>query len=360
MFYQWQWCDVVMVIAVIPMLMYQFLLVRPDVKKMLKAPDVLIFLLIALLTVSFLRDTVSYREYIKVLSAFLLFFMGRLYYDRIQECNDALAISSYLIVYLNFFYRIVRFGAGLFRVSNADGDFYYYDTDMAYAMILAFVFIAMFAKKSVLKIITLVLVCPYMILFSDADIQKIIFVMVIAVLMLYFVDVALRKRTVAMAGMGILIAISIVGVVMIYLPLVDVQIPLLDRLIYSSRILNPANMKSRYFEWQNVIAANWPSDIPGYLLGIGMNTSLPLKSLYLKIIYSLGIVGIVLSGLLAISVCKAALNTRDRRSFYILAAIAFLTFLSGVTINSMETTQMSWFVMLFAGMVVSAKEETVS
>ena len=360
MFYQWKWCDVAMVIAVIPMLMYQFLLVRPDVKKMLKVPDVIIFILIALFTISFLKDTVSYREYIKVLSAFLLFFMGRLYYDRIQECNDALAISSYLIVYLNFFYRIVRFGAGLFSVSNADGDLYYYDTDMAYAMILAFVFIAMFAKKSVLKILTLVLVCPYMILFSDADIQKIIFALVLAVLALYFVDVALRKRAFAMTGMGILMVLSIMGVIALYLPLFDIHVPALDQVIYSIRIFNPGNMNSRYSEWKSVMDVNWPSDIAGYLFGIGMNTTLPLKSLYMKIIYSLGIAGIVLAGLLMIFVYKAALFAKDRKSFYILAAIALLTLLSGVTINSMETTQMSWFMMLFAGMVVSADEEAAS
>ena len=56
----------------------------------------------------------------------------------------------------------------------------------------------------------------------------------------------------------------------------------------------------------------------------------------------------------------AGLFAKDRKSFYILAAIALLTLLSGVTINSMETTQMSWFMMLFAGMVVSADEEAAS
>ncbi len=114
MLYQLQWLDLVMVIAVIPMLMYQYLLVRPDVKKMLRIPDVIIFALILLITVSFAKDTVSYREYVKVLSAFLLYFMGRLYYDRIIECDDALSLASYCIVYLNFLHRIAVFGFGIF------------------------------------------------------------------------------------------------------------------------------------------------------------------------------------------------------------------------------------------------------
>ena len=144
MFYAWKWLDVAMVILAVIMLAYQYLLVRPDLKSMVRAGDIAVVALIILSTVSFLKDISAYQAYFKVMSAFLMYFMGRLYYDRILECDDALALSSYLIVYINFIHRIVAFGTGIFRVTNAGGDFYYYDTDMAYAMILAFIFIAMF------------------------------------------------------------------------------------------------------------------------------------------------------------------------------------------------------------------------
>ena len=105
MLYKWQWLDIAMVLLAIGMLGYQYLLVRPDIKKELRPADAVVAVLAFLSTISFFRDVTAYQAYIKVMSAFLLYFMGRLYYDRILECDDALALSSYLIVYINFIHR---------------------------------------------------------------------------------------------------------------------------------------------------------------------------------------------------------------------------------------------------------------
>ena len=356
--YNWKWLDIVMVALAVMMLGYQFLLLRPDVKKEIRPADVVIILLGFLCTVSFLRDISAFEAYLKVMSAFLLYFMGRLYYDRILECDDALALSSYLIIYINFIHRVVTFGSGLFRVTNAGGDLYYYDTDMAYAMILAFIFVAMFARNSVFKLITLVFVCPYMIICSDAGIQTIMFIFIVLVLLMYVLEVALNKKAFAMIGMGVLIAGLLAVVTLIYLPMIFPGSQLARGIFGGGTILDMANMESRYSDWRLVYALGKPETLFENLFGVSFNTHLPLMSFYLKTLYTIGIAGFLLVIVLIMMSFIAASKGGERKSFYITVMLAILFLGSGVTFNTMESVQMSWFVMLFMGMVISAGRVT--
>ena len=345
--------DIAMVLLAMAMLVYQYLLLRPNIREAIKVADIVVLLLVALLTFSFLRDISAYLAYIKVMSAFLMYFMGRLYYDRIIECGDALAISSYLIIYINFVHRVIVYGMGMLQVTNADGDLYFYDTDMAYAMILAFIFVAMFARNSVFKIITLLLVCPYMIIYSDAGIQTLLFFFIVVVLMMYILEVALHKKTFAMIGMGILIAGLLLSVVLIYIPLITTDTSGTWKLFGNNTVLNVTHMETRYDEWQQVYAIRSPQTIVEQIFGISFNSHLPLKSFYLKALYTTGVVGLVLGIELIILAFIAANKSEERKSFYITIMLAILMLGSGVTVNTMESTQMSWYMMLFAGMVIT-------
>ncbi|WP_155839573.1 hypothetical protein [Butyrivibrio proteoclasticus] len=348
-----------MVILVVGMLAYQYLLIRPDIKSSIRPADVVVLLLMLLLSVSFLRDVSAYQAYIKVMSAFLLYFMGRLYYDRILECDDALSLSSYLIIYINFIYRLFVFGIRFFSVTNANGDLYYYDTDMAYAMILAFIFIAMFARNSVFKYVTMLLVCPYMIFWSDADIQQLMFVLIFIVLLIYIVEIALRKRAFAMASMAILLVLLVSCVVFIHLPMITMNSDGIRNLFDEKPFLNFTNMESRYSDWQSVFDIRKPTSVIEMLFGISFNTTLPLRSFYLKAFFTTGVVGIILGIVLIALTFIAATKNEERKSFYVTIMLAILMLGSGVTVNTMETTQMSWFMMLFAGMVISAKDKSM-
>ncbi|WP_022772841.1 hypothetical protein [Butyrivibrio sp. AE2015] len=355
MLYKWQWLDIAMVLLAFCMLGYQYLLVRPNLKKEFRPADAVVAALALLSTVSFIRDVTAYQAYIKVMSAFLLYFMGRLYYDRVLECDDALALSSYLIIYINFIHRIVTFGSHFLQVKNANGDLYYYDTDLAYAVVLAFIFIAMFARNSIFKFITIFLVCLYMVICSDAGIQTILLAVIAVVLLMYVLEVALKKKKLAMAGLGIIILALMAAVVLIYVPLLTADTSGTWTIFGGNTVLDVANMESRYAQWQQVFAIRRPETLLEILFGISFNTHLPLMSFYLKLLYTLGIVGAVLVILLMLQVFKAAYKGEDRKSFYITVMVAILMLGSGVTFNTMESLQMSWFMMLFAGMVISAE-----
>jgi hypothetical protein len=354
MLYPHQILDYLMVILVVILLVYQTALVRPDIRSHFGITDGIILLLGILLTVTLFRSQGGYQTYFKVMSAFLMYFVGRIYYDRIKECYSALTLASYLIVYLNFGHRIWNFRGHLLQIKDAGGDWYYNDTDMAFAIVLAMVFIAMFAKNTIFKLVTIFLICPYMVFYSDAGIQMVLMIAVYVIIGIYILELIIRNRKVT----GVLLSIMVLGllgiVVLVYAPVLGIgqQEGILN--LFTGRFLDQGNMYSRYVDWDQVLTRCRQEHLLTQVWGVGMGAEYSIQSLYLKIYYTLGYVGIGLSLLTIISILYYVMRVEDRKTFYLAVILAILLLGSGVTVNSMESTQMSWFPMLFAGMVISS------
>lgn len=354
MLYQYHTLDYIMVVLVFLLLIYQVALVRPDIRKRFMLTDGIVIALGLLLTITFLRSGNGYQAYFKVMSAFLIYFVGRVYYDRIKECYGVLTLSAYLVVYFNLLVRFQHFGLEFMKVQDAGGDLYYYDTDMAFAMILAMVFIAMFGKNSVLKLMTIFIVCPYMVFWSDAGIQMVLMLAVYAIMAIYLVELVINNKKLA----GVLLTVTILGllgtVTVIYMPVLGFENPELIVNLFQGKFLNNSNMYSRYAEWKTVLDSCGSQGILADLFGSGMGADISILSLYIKIFYSLGYVGLVLVFMMIISIMYYVMKVEDRKTFYLAVIMAVLLLGSGVTVNSMEATQMSWFPLLFSGMVISS------
>ena len=361
MLYSYKILDYIMVGLILLMLAYQVMLVRPNFKAMFTKADGIVLALSGLITLSFFKNTSEYEVYFKILSAFLMYFVGRIYYERIQECYGALVSSSYIVVYLNLFYRISNFGNRLFQVTNAGGDLYYYDTDMAFAMILVFVFIAMFGKNSVFKLFTILIVCPYMVFYSDAGIQKILFLVVVAIIIVYIMELVLRNSKLS----NILLVAMVVGIVVVvaflYLPVMGIGNPEIILAAFRGKILDYQNMHARYSAWNEVLELSRQNGLWGQIFGnglsVGAGEGIYVESLYVKTYYSIGWIGLVLALRLLAAVTRYIVKVKDRKTFYLMMMMVVILLGTGVAINSMERVQMSWFPLLFAGMVVSSVQE---
>lgn len=354
MLYQYRALDYFMVIMVFFLLIYQIALVRPDIRKRFMLTDGIVVVLGLLLTFTFLKTGSGYQTYFKVMSAFLIYFVGRVYYDRIKECYGTLTFASYLVVYINLLDRIMKFGPSLTSVTDAGGDLYFYDTDMAFAMILAMVFIAMFGRNSVFKLLTIFVVCPYMVFFSDAGIQMVLMIAIYAIIAVYLMELILDHKKLS----GVLLSMMILGllgiVLLIYMPVLGLGNSEYMSSLFQNRFLNQNNMYSRYADWRMILDSCRGQSPSAKLLGIGMGAEVNIQSLYIKIFYSLGYVGLGLTVLMIISIMYYVTRVEDRKTFYLAVIMAVLLLGSGVTVNSMESTQMSWFPLLFAGMVISS------
>lgn len=349
--YPYHWLDYLMVIMVIIALIYQILLVRPDIKENAALSDVIMVLFTVLLTLSFIKNRNAYGIYVKVLSAFLMYFVGRIYYERIKECSGALVTASYIIVYINFFYRLYCFGADFLKVSNAEGDLYYYDTDMAFAMILALCFIGMFGRNTLRKYITIFLVCPYMVLFSDAGIQKMLLVVIVFLMLLYLIEKVTGKRRIINAALLVVVLGLLSFIVILMFPVITGKTDVIFDIGVNDNVLNVKNMYTRYENWREVWLIFQNTGVTEKLFGVDLAAH--VSSLYLKTIYSVGIVGFVLLFIFVISVAYYVVKIEDRKTFYITVLLAVMLLGTGVTVSSMEATQMSWFPLMFSGMVVS-------
>lgn len=354
MLYQYRILDYAMVVLVLLLLVYQMALVRPDIRRHFTPADGIVLMLSVLLTVSFVRTMNGYQSYFKVMSAFLLYFVGRIYYDRIRECYGALVKASYIVIYLNFFTRVRHFGFSFMKVINAEGDLYFYDTDMAFAMILAMVFIAMFGKNSLFKIITIFAVCPYMVFFSDAGIQMVLMIAVYAIMAIYLMELIIISKKISGMLLIVIIAELLGIVVLIYMPVLGAENPDLIMSLFKGRFFNNSNMYSRYTDWEMILDNCSRRGVLENLFGGGMGAELRIQSLYIKIFYSLGYVGLLLALMMIISIMYYVMKVEDRKTFYLAVIMAVLLLGSGVTVNSMEVTQMSWFPLLFSGMVISS------
>lgn len=358
--YPYRWLDYLMVFLVIFLLIYQILLVRPSVREHFTLSDGIVIFLGGLLTLSFIKNTDGYGIYFKVLSAFLMYFMGRVYYDRIQECAGALVSSSYIIVYANFFYRL--FSAGIkFGVKNAGGDLYYYDTDMAFAMILGIVFIGMLGRNTVFKLITVFLVCPYMVLNSDAGIQKALLFVVYMLMMIYIVEKGMDKQRAANGMLTVTIIALLLAVTVFLLP-VFTEFDATGILeVLDGGIFNRNHMLGRYYGWREIWQSIGNASLLDRMFGLDLcseqlhnSVFTNMNSLYMKCIYSMGYTGILLLLAFVLSIVYYVIKVKDRKTFYITVILAVMLLATGVTVSSMESTQMSWFPMMFAGMVVSS------
>lgn len=354
MLYQYHTLDYMMVILVFLLLIYQIALVRPDIRKRFMLTDGIVVALGVLLTITFFRSGNGYQIYFKVMSAFLIYFVGRVYYDRIKECYGVLTLAAYLVIYSNFLVRLSHFGSSLLKVQDAGGDLYYYDTDMAFAMVLAMVFIAMFGRNTVFKLFTVFAVCPYMVFFSDAGIQMVLMIAVYAIMAIYLIELIVNHKKLT----GILLTVIILGllgiVAVIYMPVLGFENPEQIVDLFNGRFFNNSNMYSRYTEWNMILDGCARGGLLSQLFGTGMGAGLSIQSLYIKIYFSLGYVGLVLALLMIISIMYYVMKVEDRKTFYLAVIMAVLLLGSGVTVNSMEATQMSWFPLLFSGMVISS------
>lgn len=363
MLYPFQWLDYAMVLMALVALTYQILLVRPSVKKAITVTDICILVYAALLVFHFILQIfmqngqavdyrVNYGTFVKPLSALLLYFVGRIYYERIQECGAALAASSYIVVYANFIYRLITHWGDFFRVKNAGGDLYYYDTDMAYAMLIALIFILMYGRNSVLKVITFVFTIPYMVICSDAGIQKVLLIAIAILMVLYL----LEKFGVPGKVSNTLLITAVVGLLLI---VGDVVLPsavngksiILDN--FSGKWLDAGNLYNSYpgwhKGWQTVLHASFPE----LLLGMFQQGEVH-GNLYVRCWYTTGILGSLCLIVMVAAAVLRIVKMEDRKTCYVTLLLGLVILGTGVTTRCMEFTQMTWFVFMFLGMTVSS------
>ena len=164
MFYSVRWIDYLMAGFLVVLILYQGWMILPrEGEDRLKykpvLPDICIILL-SLMTVVHIIAGGNFDIYQngKICTALMMYLLGRMAYKRAGESTSFLAVSSYIVIYVNVIIRFLNLGyPGFFTMSATDNGMYYYGTDLAYAILTGLIFVGMYGKNNILKFITIFL-----------------------------------------------------------------------------------------------------------------------------------------------------------------------------------------------------------
>lgn len=362
-FYQYRFLDYVLVLFAISLLAYQIWLRKPDkittinnytqYKKIITITDICIGYFITITTLKYLIfSSINLELYGKLLSAFLMYFIGRLCKERIEECTRALAISAYIVIYVNVIYRYLHFGYDRFFSSKVSGGcLYYFDTDLSYAMLIGLIFVAMYAKNSVLKFVTIFITCPFMIMHSGADIQKVLLVIIYIVLFVFIGERAVKRRRISDYLLPIALIVLCVVLIGLILPVFTNNNNSLLLKLINSKVTDTNTLIDRYTEWKKAKSVFSGSSLVWKWAGLGNASIGVVINQYLHIFFNYGYIGIIATIAIIFSSTFSAIHTNERKTFYVSIMLAIVFLGTCVVINGMDRTQMSWFVIMYMGLV---------
>lgn len=326
-----------------------------------------------LFTVSFLREPSGYAAYFKILSGFLIYFLGRAYGGDLMKHGRWLSAASYLIVYLNLGHRLVRQGFVLFLPASREtelnhGEFYYYKTDMAIAMIIAVLFIYIFSEIQWLKWLTIGAACSYMVFYSGARMQMVILLLIYFLLILSLVERKTGKEfkldwKLAAGTLGIVAAGIAILALIPQIPGFRERIGGSFGLDFSEGLFSEKIMHSRNIIWLDILKYFSGQPFLTQAFGVDLATEslrnsagAASHSLYIHILYAIGYAGAALFIAFGVLTVAALRRIRDRKLFYLTLGLWIMYLAGGVTIAVIDLTQFSWFPMLFAGAVITQSQ----
>jgi len=374
MLYQWKILDYGMVLFAVGLIIYKIWKERNELSKIIKIQyiDVCVIGLCFIYLISWLRYPSAYGTFFKVESCFLVYFLGRICVTEIVDCGKVLAYAGYGVVYANFLVRFYQFGWKLTLDASEttllnEGGLYYYKTDLAFGILIATLFIYVYGKNNLFKWFTIIVTSSYMVFYSGARMGQVVMCLLYGLIIVREWATRRSKHLVFSEKIeSIVMNILLVGMIGVFVVIQVFPYEKLEGLFSLEteigwKIENV--MHARHVIWTDILEFFSEQNLLTRLLGIDlgteyMRTSYEMRahSQYIKQIYSTGYVGCILILLLVKKVFGLCCNKFEDKLKFItcIVWIALLGF--GFSIESLEATQMSWFPMLFLGVLCSLEQ----
>ena len=289
MFYQIQILDIALTGAAILLLAY--IVTQKKIK--LNVADVCILLLAVLFTVSFLKDMSYYRDYVKIMSAFVLYFLGRYSLSDVDELADVLS-KAYLTAFLvNVIYCLLGFGAIEWAGAQTYNGLYYFKTD--FAEMISYFVLFFFTKEEKYNWMDgiLFLTALYFTIMANARIFYLIFCLIVVLILLF----KMKQKLVSVRNIVVVCAFAVLGL------LVTSLIPKIPFFAernmigfdFSGELFSTSNFMYRNKIWTVALTAFFDTDMLTQMFGaaLSFNANYGLDgitehSLYVKMLLNTG------------------------------------------------------------------------
>lgn len=377
--YEFQILDYLMVGFAFVLFIYAFVKkgIYKDIKNFVNWNDLIVLVICLLFTISFFDNIEnSYSPYFKTISVFAMYFLGRVYGEDIIKNKKAIAVFSYILIYVNLIFRIVEYvhermtGEFLPRQKwdyIASGGLYYYKTDLAMAVVISVIFIYAFAKNTWFKYFT-VFVTSFLIVFSSgARMGQGILLLEYLFIIVFELRTRLKKNwhikisLVNIIGIILMILLTVAFIILQFsivketkfeeLTMDYVMEAKLEALFHSRHVIWWDAMN--YFANQKLLVRVVGKDL--WSCSIRNHMGDRFHCLYFKNIYSIGYLGSYLYLFFVVNIFRNLVKKRGAVIKYMTVAFWIMFLLISATMEAFEYTQMAWFPFLFAGAIVSGR-----
>ena len=339
-------------------------------------------LALLLLSFLFLRslaadvNEITVGVFLKVLSAFLLFFLAQFASDG-KKAIEVIA-ASFIVPVLYILYQAAT-GDG-YQYWGTVYTFvgpYYYKTDLAITVILSVVFFRkylFFSRFKLGKAFTaayMLIVAPKLILMANSRMLLIVYaVILIGTIVEYF---RYKDQKFSKLKRNAIIAYSLLLAVGGYTLYVNSFIPkgALVIEVQSGEIFSASNTQGRSEIWNAITRNYFNGDLLNILFGYSINKDHQFDTVlhadshnaWLKVMVSCGLAGLFIYLVaIALAINKLRVLMRDYRrrktEYFVLSTVLLvvLSYLfSGISQSNIIFTQSSWYVFYFMGLIFNAK-----
>ena len=326
----------------------------------LKLIDLYALILIILFTISFCKSPSFYLDYIKIMSFFVLYFLGRLMFESEDKAESAIFSSLLIVFIINSIICLSGHGGITWGNATTLNGLYYFKTDFACMLTNFLTFWLLFYNKNKLLKILIVVITGLLIILANARIYYLI-AAIILVLYLFYIR---EKRVFEFKTIIIMVFSMILIVLSMHLlsnldffkerNLINVNVESYEDL------LNASNTQGRNVVWNSLLSNFNKQDLVTRVFGAklafykeygyhGLNE----HSTYIKVLVNTGYFGLIIFILFLLSILKTIIKEKNLKKQY-LVFILFITFIiSGISAPTILFINTSWLPMYFAGLCVS-------
>lgn len=372
-FYQIRFLDIIILFFALLLLLNQI------TKKYLEKNKVDVFILLLLIMYSaiLLKDYSYYslNTYIKIVSAYILYFIGRLATENIDVCLEFFKLGSEIAMGINVIALLLGKGMKTWGTAQTLTGLYAFKTDMAVALITLIIILITERKKNV-KDVSILIVALLLLIMTNSRISILVGLAIFALGFLYYKEMKSKGKYILKINIKLVLLIFLVAITSIYILRFLGKTSLFSKMGFISLNFNKlndlfsdSNTQGRNHIWIQIMSDFEKHGFVDKLFGISIDnniaaimnaTNVSAHNLYLAIIYGIGFCGIVVTILFMFGILKKLNSTKNRRLFYVALMYICMFLVFGISVNTNEFTNYSWPFMLFIGMLFNHNVDSVN
>lgn len=322
--------------------------------------DLIVILMILLWSISFFKSPSYYIDYFKIISAFVLYFLGRLYSTEEEKIENTITKTLLLVLIVNLIICLIGRGSIVWGSAITLRGLYYFKTDFSCMLSFFLIFWLMNCPYSKRVKIFFAIIAIILIILANSRIYYLITGIILLIIYMYKKE----KKIFTLKNIIIVLATSI---------LLIFGISMLSKLsFFSDRnlislnfhsfedIFNASNTQGRNEIWEKLLTNFNNQSITTKILGAELSfndnygyRSFSEHSTYIKTLINTGYLGVLLFVIFIIKVFKSLLKLKNKKLEFITILLLMVFLISGFSSPTILYINCSWLPMFYIGTCIS-------